>query len=372
MKSPFFLFFFLFLSLIARSTGAHPSAATASAAHPSAANPSAANPSGANPSGAHPSGASASADTTLTLFGRGLYPGDDSTYASLKTSGFSTLILSSFYIHANGEVYSGDDSKHPIISNGKYIGDKKWLKRIAALKKRSSTIKRIEILLEGRWFNQPPNTYDYILDWSDETKSFPNIVTGTSRGSTLYQLAKIFRDELKADALCIDDESVYNSASIIKLGQMLEKINMHMTLCPFTKPTYWKEILDGSQKGLIDAIYLQCYDGGARNIPARWDSSLATTLPIHPLFLCRGSYSTCAASHNGKTPTEIRTTMAHWKKEYPAMRGGAIWQVADLKAYVKMNCALSDPSSGDATTLSQYLGELREALLEGLRAVISQ
>jgi len=32
---------------------------------------------------------------------------------------------------------------------------------------------------------------------------------------------------------------------------------MHMTLCPFTKKAYWKDIIEGSQKGLIDAVYLQ-------------------------------------------------------------------------------------------------------------------
>ena len=301
----------------------------------------------------------------LTLFGRGLYPGDAATYESLRTSGFTTIVLSSFYIRANGDVYSGDDGQNPIIHNGRYVGDKEWPERIASLKKQPGSVKRIEILLEGRWFDQPPNTYDYILDWSDPARSFPGITTGIAAGSTLYGIAKVFREDLGIDAVCIDDESVYNSASIIKFGQLLGGLNMHMTLCPFTRPVYWKEVLDGSKKGLIDAVYLQCYDGGARNVPARWDSSLATTLPIYPIFLCRGSYSTCAASHNGKTPAEIRSEMIRWKKDYPAMAGGAIWQVADLKDYVKMNCAVQDPSSGDATSLGQYLAELKDALQGG-------
>jgi hypothetical protein len=299
----------------------------------------------------------------LTLFGRGLYPGADPTFESLRTSGFTTIVLSSFYIHANGDVYSGDDSQNPIIHDGRYVGDKKWPERIASLKKQPGSVKRIEILLEGRWFDQPPNTYDYILDWSDTARSVPGITTGTGAGSTLYGIVKVLRDDLGIDAVCIDDESVYNSASIIKFGMMVGGLNMHMTLCPFTRPKYWKEIIDGSQKGLIDAVYLQCYDGGMRNVPARWDSSLATTIPIYPIFLCRGSYKTCATAHNSKTPAEIRTEMIRWKKDYPVMAGGAIWQVADLKDYVKMNCAVQDPSSGNATSLSQYLAELKDALL---------
>ena len=64
------------------------------------------------------------ADTNLTMFGRGMYPGDDSTYEHLRNSGFTTVILSSFYIHANGDVYSGDDHTNPIIHDGQYVGSK--------------------------------------------------------------------------------------------------------------------------------------------------------------------------------------------------------------------------------------------------------
>jgi len=79
----------------------------------------------------------------LAIFGRGLYPGDDSTYRLLKHSGFNTLLLSSFYIHADGDLYSGD-SHQPIIHNGKWVGDSSYVKRVNDLKKKSS-ISRIEI-----------------------------------------------------------------------------------------------------------------------------------------------------------------------------------------------------------------------------------
>jgi len=32
------------------------------------------------------------------LFGRGTYPGDDSSYAMIRSSGFTTMMLSSFYM----------------------------------------------------------------------------------------------------------------------------------------------------------------------------------------------------------------------------------------------------------------------------------
>jgi hypothetical protein len=237
---------------------------------------------------------------------------------------------------------------------------------VASLKKRPGSVTRIELLLEGRWYNQPPNTYDFIRDWTDAAATVPGIVTGTDANSTLYKLSKVFKDAIGVDAVCIDDESVYNSLSIVRYGAMLKKLGMHMTLCPFAKPDYWKEIMTRSKKGLIDGIYLQCYDGGTKNTPGPWVKALGDELPIYPIFLCRGSFSTCGTSHNSKSVGEIRAEMLRFKEEYPEMRGAAIWQMADIKGFVQMNCALQDPASGDAVSAGQFLDELRESLLAGL------
>ncbi|GAA3935596.1 hypothetical protein GO495_14565 [Chitinophaga oryziterrae] len=306
------------------------------------------------------------ADTNLTLFGRGMYPGNDTTYAKLRESGFTTIILSSFYIKANGDVFSGDDNINPIIHDGRYVGDKEWLKRVASLKQRPTSVTRIEILLEGRWINQPPNTFDFIQDFSDAKKVIPGITTGTGTNSTLYKLTKVMKDEMGIDAVCIDDESVYNSVSMIKYGEMIGRLNMHMSLCPFRNYKYWRDVIRGSKKGLIDAIYLQCYDGGMRNVPGRWKDSLGTKLPIYPIFLCRGAFSTCGTSHGSKTANEIKGEMVRFKKDYPAMTGGAIWQMADVNSYVIKGCAVQTPESGTATTVSEFLDQLKTSLKEGL------
>jgi hypothetical protein len=311
------------------------------------------------------SGPSKLPPSNLAIFSRSIYPGDDATFDTLRESGFTTVILSSFYIHDDGDVYSGD-SHMPIIHDGKYIGDPAWLKRVASLKKRPGSVTRIELLLEGRWYNQPANTYDFIGDWSDPAATVPGIVTGTDANSTLYKLSKVFKDAIGVDAVCIDDESVYNSLSIVRYGAMLKKLGMHMTLCPFTKPDYWKTIMTGSKKGVIDAIYLQCYDGGTNNTPGPWVKSLGGGLPIYPIFLCRGSFSTCGTSHNSKTTAEIKAEMLRFKAEYPGMSGGAVWQMADIKGFIRLNCALRDPASGDAVTEHQFLTELRESLRAGL------
>ncbi len=301
------------------------------------------------------------ASPNLTIYGRGLYPGADSIFDDIRQSGFNTVVLSSFYIHENGDVYSGD-SRNPIIHDGKYIGDKEWLRRIASLKQKPGSVSRIEILLEGRWYNQPPNTYDFIRDWSDSTRQIPGIITGTGNNSTLYTIANLLKSVLLADALSIDDESVYDSTSVLRLGEMLGRLNMHMTLCPFTNKPYWKALLNGSKKGLIDAIYLQCYDGGKHNTPGQWVDSLPGNLPLYPIFLCRGSFSTCATTQNSKSPDEIKAEMIRFKTTYPGMTGGAIWQMQDIRDYIKRNCSVQDPQSGTATSVNEYLVQLKNSL----------
>lgn len=296
------------------------------------------------------------------LFGRGTYPGDDSSYYEIRRSDFSTMMLSSFYIKSNGDVYSGDDGRQPIIHEGRYTGNEEWLKRVASLRTKG-TIRRIEILLEGRWYNQPPNTYDFIRDWIDSAKGAPGTVAGTEPGSTLYGILKVMKETIGVDAICIDDESVYDSTSIIRLGELAQRIGLHMTLCPFTKIPYWKSVLDGSRRGVIDAIYLQCYDGGKDEAPGNWVRGLATAVPVYPIFLCRGAFSTCGVSHNSKSPEEIRAQMQQFQNDDPVLRGGGVWQLADIKDYVRQRCAITDPTSGSAGTVRQYLVQLRDALL---------
>jgi len=300
----------------------------------------------------------------LAIFGRGLYPGDDSTYRLLKHSGFNTLLLSSFYIHSDGDLYSGD-SHQPIIHNGKWVGDSSYVKRVNDLKKRSS-ISRIEILLEGRWYGQPPNTYDFIRDWYDSTKTVPGIITGIDERGTLFNICKILKEVLGADAFCIDDESVYDSPSIIAMGKIAAKLNMHMTLCPFTKYDYWDNILKSSDANVVDALYLQCYDGGAKNDIKDWVSALKCKQPIYPIFMTRGSFSTCSVYKGSKSVAEIKAQLKDFKRDYPEISGAAIWQMQDLKNFVKMGCAVKEPTSGSAESVAEFLSELKKTLKKGI------
>jgi hypothetical protein len=216
--------------------------------------------------------------------------------------------------------------------------------------------------LEGRWYGQPPNTFDFIRDWYDPSKTAPGIVTGIGEQSTLYNICKVLKEVLGADAFCIDDESVYDSPSIIAMGKIAAKLNMHMTLCPYKGYAYWGSILKASDVNVVDALYLQCYDGGAENEIKDWVGALKPKQPIYPVFMVRGSFSTCDTYKGSKSVTEIKTQLKGFKNDYPEISGAAIWQMEDLKRFVKMGCAVKEPTSGSAKSVAGFLSQLKKTL----------
>jgi hypothetical protein len=135
-----------------------------------------------------------------------------------------------------------------------------------------------------------------------------------------------------------------------------------MTLCPYENSGFWKTVLSASAPGLIDVVYLQCYDGGTGNSPGQWQKLLSATILVFPILLCRGSFGTCSATSNSMSPDQMKAQMMSFKAGYPALSGGAVWQMADINSYIRMNCAIVDPGSGTAKTVYQYLHQLAAAL----------
>ena len=49
---------------------------------------------------------------------------------------------------------------------------------------------------------------------------------------------------------------------------MITSLGLKNTLCPYDNHSYWQSVFANSA---IDAVYLQCYDGGAGNDPGTWN-----------------------------------------------------------------------------------------------------
>lgn len=277
------------------------------------------------------------------LFGRGLYPGVDNVYNIMRASKFKTIVVSSYYFVANGNVVCGDHPKSVIIRNGQYVGASVFLRRIAALKQNA----RIEFLLESRNGTGLPNTFGNIRRWAKTAAGL----------DTLNKICQAFK-AIGADGLCDDDEDTHDLSSTLALGKLLGQLGMHLTLCPWTDNGFWRQVIDGStsEQGLIDGVYLQCYSGGIYNKPGPWFRSLGHKVPVYPIFSCRGGFDTCDPSNGSLLPVGIKAKMENFAKAYPGLSGGGIWQMADVISYVKMKCA------ANPITVAEYLRRLGNAV----------
>lgn len=200
----------------------------------------------------------ASASTAMIFCG-----GNEATPTGLTTtqingfrlSGFQTMILFNITVQANGDfTYAG----YTLCSNGSYVGPGNYASLLNQCKAAPSSINRIEACIGG---------------WGDP--SFTNIkniiaAQGNNTGNVIYRNLGALHGNLPIDAIDYDDESTYDSGSAITFGGMAGSLGMKVTLCPYTNPGYWQAVKSGLG-GYCDAVYLQCYDGGAGNDPATWN-----------------------------------------------------------------------------------------------------
>ena len=180
-----------------------------------------------------------------------------SQITGLRASGFTTMVLFTMTVQSNGDFTFGDGST--VCSGGSYMGPTNWPTLLGQCRTAPSGISRIEMCIGG---------------WGDP--SFANIknriaTDGTGSTTVLYENLQALRSGLGIDAVDYDDESTYDSGSATSFGQMCGAAGMKVTLCPYTNPGYWQAVKSGLGS-TCDQVYLQCYDGGAGNNPATWNT----------------------------------------------------------------------------------------------------
>ncbi|HEY9509087.1 MAG TPA: hypothetical protein VIV82_04430, partial [Verrucomicrobiae bacterium] len=200
-----------------------------------------------------------SASTTAMIFCNGdmgsvngLTP---SQINGLRASGMTTMVVFTMGVAANGDFTYGG----VICSNGVYVGPSNWGTLLNQCRAQPSSITRIEMCI-GAWGDP---SWTHIKDRI--------AADGFGADSVLYRNLVALKNALGIDAICNDDESAYHSASAIQFGQMCGAAGLKLTLCPYTNPTYWSAVKAGLGD-ICDQVYLQCYDGGAGNNPATWNT----------------------------------------------------------------------------------------------------
>ncbi|HXI72844.1 MAG TPA: LamG-like jellyroll fold domain-containing protein [Verrucomicrobiae bacterium] len=176
-----------------------------------------------------------------------------------RASGFTTMVLFTMSVLTNGDFYYAGQT---ICTNGVYNGPSNWGSLLAQCKTAPSSVTRIEMGLSGAGDTSWTNIKNLIA------------ANGTNSTTVLYQNLNALKTALGIDAIDSDDESAFDSASAIKFGKMCGSVGLKMTLCPYNNggvSGYWATVQAGLGTN-CDAIYLQCYDGGAGNDPATWNT----------------------------------------------------------------------------------------------------
>ena len=71
-----------------------------------------------------------------------------------------------------------------------------------------------------------------------------------------------------------DDEEAYDAASATAFHVLLADAGFKTTLAPYRNRPYWLALatdVNQQRPGAVDRLYLQWYEGGARNNPCDWN-----------------------------------------------------------------------------------------------------
>jgi hypothetical protein len=247
---------------------------------------------------------------TTAIFGGGpIYTGGTKIMDTLRASGFTTVIIWTIHVDAKTGDLILNDKK--VASGGAYIGDPGWAAQLATLKQAPTSIDRIELGV-GSW-------------GVDDFKAVKDLMHahGTGPDSVLYQNFKALKDVTGADAINYDDETCYDADSAVQFGKMLDDIGYKIALCPYMNANFWQTVQSRLGKK-VDAIYLQCYAGGASNTPDGWGNVFRGLKPM-PGLECRHG-ANCA---EGESPAQIQAKMKAWKRS-ARITGGFMWLLDDM------------------------------------------
>ena len=230
------------------------------------------------------------------IFGGGPFTTGAAPVANiLKNTDYNTLMLWSVHVQKNGDLHMNDI---PIVQNGKLINNNA-LRTWQAIREKCPNITRIELSIGGWGCTDFENIRDLIQK------------EGTGENTTLYQNFKCLMEATGANAVNYDDESCYDIDSSVAFGKMCLSLGMKVTLCPYTRESYWRGVftgLGGAEN--VDRVYLQCYVGGAGNNPITW----ARYFPGANLVL--GYYNA------EKTPAQVTETLKTYQH---VAEGGFMW-----------------------------------------------
>jgi len=241
--------------------------------------------------------------------GGSIYNAGTSGMNALRASGFNTVILWTIHVY-----YPSGDlifNSFPICTGGMYVANANFPAQLATLKQAPTSVDRLEFAVGSGGVNDFSAVQQLIA------------VHGTGTNSILYRNFKALIEATSVDAICFNDETLYDVSTMVTFGRMLTNFNVKITLCPYNNATVWQNVK--SQLGAaVDAIYLQCYAGGAGNNPTTWNTYFGG-LKVSPGLWCK--HGTGCTS--GDSAATVTTKMTNWKNS-PGIPAGWMWLHDDM------------------------------------------
>ncbi|KAI2616674.1 hypothetical protein GGS26DRAFT_443149 [Hypomontagnella submonticulosa] len=257
-------------------------------------------------------GATASSIRAIYLFKDVL----KSNTASLKSSGFNSVIIFGVGIIDNGDImyYSNTPGSTDtlVASNGSYVGGAALADKVSSFKTGDTGINRIEISMNAQ------HVRDLMAN------------PGPGPETRVYRNFAALKEAWKLDAVNNDDESIYDVASTVTFAKMLGKVGLKYTIAPYTYTSFWTSVKTQVNSGLaepnllLDRVYLQCYDGGAGNDPGSWQNTLG--MKVVPLVWVTND----SKPSQGITAAQARSRFTSWNSR-SAVAGGGYWNDYDIE-----------------------------------------
>ena len=240
------------------------------------------------------------------LGGGPVYKHNPANIRELRNAGFNELIVWSVEVGETGDLNL--NGEFPLTANGKYIGDQTW-PRFAhdLLSIKTGAVTRITFSIGS----SNVGDFQHIKALVDSQ--------GTGKTSILYKDFVSLGAALPIDAIDFDDENSYDSESTVKFALMLGKLGFHVTMNPYTRNSYWTSVvseINTQTPGLVDAIHLQTFAGGAGNTPcAGWDFGGVSVYP---------GLSDQPAAPPYLTPHNAKLKLANWHAQC-GITGAWLW-----------------------------------------------
>ncbi|OTA52657.1 hypothetical protein K449DRAFT_410278 [Hypoxylon sp. EC38] len=239
-----------------------------------------------------------------------------SNTTALKTSGFNSVIIFGVGILGNGDImyYSNTPGSTDalVASNGSYVGGDALSDKVQSFKTGDTGINRVEISMNAQHVADLMRT------------------PGPGPETPLYRNFEALKEAWGLDAVNNDDESIYDVSSTVTFAKMLGEVGLKYTTAPYTNTRFWQSITTQINSGLsepnllLDRVYLQCYDGGAGNDPASWQSTLG--MKVVPLVWVTND----SKPSQGITAAQAKSRFQSWNSRSP-VAGGGYWNDYDIE-----------------------------------------